>query len=163
MKRIKLYLVACGVMLYAVMAGAQNIKDLMLFSQNEYYGTARSIGMGNAMTAIGGDLGSIGINPAGSAVANHAQITITPGITISSVSSRYSPSGESAFGPAATTNSNRVNMPNFGTTLRFDTGNSSGLKSFTLGFVANMTNQYEFSSSASGVNSRSSMLAGIHI
>jgi hypothetical protein len=44
--------------------------DGLTFSQNNYYGTARSIGMGNAMTAVGGDLGSIGINPAGSAVYN---------------------------------------------------------------------------------------------
>ena len=50
--------------LAAVAAGAQTMYDGLTFSQNNYYGTARSIGMGNAMTAVGGDLGSIGINPA---------------------------------------------------------------------------------------------------
>ena len=53
----------------AFFAGAQDTYDAILFSQNHYYGTARSMALGNAMTALGGDLGSIGINPAGSAVA----------------------------------------------------------------------------------------------
>ncbi|MFR8803614.1 MAG: hypothetical protein ACLVGR_03915 [Anaerovoracaceae bacterium] len=63
--------------LTAVAAGAQTMYDGLTFSQNNYYGTARSIGMGNAMTAVGGDLGSIGINPAGSVrilpVHDHAE------------------------------------------------------------------------------------------
>ena len=41
--------------LTAVAAGAQTMYDGLTFSQNNYYGTARSIGMGNAMTAVGGD------------------------------------------------------------------------------------------------------------
>lgn len=158
MKTIKLYLVV-GSLLITVIAGAQNIYDAMLFSGNEYSGTARSMGMGNAMTAVGGDLGSIGINPAGSAVANYNQLTLSPGLTVSSVTSRYSPMGEFNYGPASKTNSSKLNMPNFGVSLRFDTGNNYGLKSFTLAFVGNMTNQYEFSSSASGINAKSSMLA----
>lgn len=48
--------------LTAVAVRAQTMYDGLTFSQNNYYGTARSIGMGNAMTAVGGDLGSIGIN-----------------------------------------------------------------------------------------------------
>ena len=76
--------------LTAVAAGAQTMYDGLTFSQNNYYGTARSIGMGNAMTAVGGDLGSIGINPAGSAVAGYSQFTITPNLTLSSMNSSYS-------------------------------------------------------------------------
>ena len=53
----------------AVGAGAQNFYDAITFSQNQYFGTARSVAMGNAMTAVGGDLGSVGINPAGSATS----------------------------------------------------------------------------------------------
>ena len=54
-------------------AGAQTMYDALTFSRNDYYGTAKSIAMGNAMTAVGGDLGSIGINPAGSAVYSYSQ------------------------------------------------------------------------------------------
>ena len=52
----------------SVNAAAQNVQDALRFSENNYYGTARSISMGNAFTALGGDLGSINLNPAGSAV-----------------------------------------------------------------------------------------------
>ncbi len=76
--------------LTAIAAGAQTMYDGLNYSQNNYYGTARSIGMGNAMTAVGGDLGSIGINPAGSAVAGYSQFTITPNLTLSSMNSSYS-------------------------------------------------------------------------
>ena len=69
--------------LAAVSAKAQTIYDALRFSERDYEGTARSVAMGNAFTALGGDLGSIGINPAGSAVAKHSQFTITPALTIS--------------------------------------------------------------------------------
>ena len=69
----------------ALTAGAQSVGDAYLYSQNQYSGTARSVGMGNAMTAVGGDLGSIVFNPAGSAVAGYSQFSITPDVTISSI------------------------------------------------------------------------------
>ena len=68
----------------AVTAQAQSVYDALLFSERNYEGTARSVAMGNAFTALGGDLGSIGINPAGSAVAKYSQISITPSLTIAS-------------------------------------------------------------------------------
>ena len=68
--------------LTAFYAGAQTVYDGLTFSKNEYFGTARSIALGNAMTAVGGDLGSISLNPAGSAVAGYSQFTITPGLSI---------------------------------------------------------------------------------
>ena len=58
--------------LAAVAAGAQTLSEALNYSGNNYYGTARSIALGNAMTALGGDLGSVGINPAGSAVAPYS-------------------------------------------------------------------------------------------
>lgn len=61
--------------LASVAAGyAQTAYDALMFSENNYEGTARSVAMGNAFTALGGDLGAVTINPAGSAVANYSQI-----------------------------------------------------------------------------------------
>ena len=51
----------------AFSATAQTWQDALLFSENNYSGTARGVGMGNALTAIGGDTGSLVFNPAGSA------------------------------------------------------------------------------------------------
>ena len=63
MKRI---LAAAFLSVMALQAGAQGWTDALNFSENDYLGTARSVGMGNAMTAVGGDLGSLTFNPAGS-------------------------------------------------------------------------------------------------
>ena len=64
-------------------AHAQTAYDALRYSENNYEGTARSVAMGNAFTALGGDLGAVTINPAGSAVAKYSQITLTPGLTFS--------------------------------------------------------------------------------
>jgi hypothetical protein len=56
---------------------AQTAYDAFLFSETNYEGTARTVAMGNAFTALGGDLGSISLNPAGSAVAKYSQVSIT--------------------------------------------------------------------------------------
>ena len=53
---------------YSVCATAQNMYDAINISRNDYFGTARTVALGNAVTALGGDLGTISINPAGSAV-----------------------------------------------------------------------------------------------
>ena len=63
MKRI---LAAVFLSAMALQAGAQDWRDALNISENDYLGTARSVGMGNAMTAVGGDLGSLTFNPAGS-------------------------------------------------------------------------------------------------
>ena len=109
--------------LTAVAAGAQTMYDGLTFSQNNYYGTARSIGMGNAMTAVGGDLGSIGINPAGSAVAGYSQFTITPNLTLSSMNSSYSAypvGGVDKFVNEQGKNLTRFSLPNFGATFNWN-------------------------------------------
>ena len=51
----------------ALQAGAQSWTDALNFSDNDYLGTARSVGMGNAMTAVGGELGSLTFNQIGRA------------------------------------------------------------------------------------------------
>ena len=44
---------------------AQTIYDALRYSESNYEGTARTLAMGNAFTALGGDLGAVTINPAG--------------------------------------------------------------------------------------------------
>ncbi len=129
---------------------AQTVYDALTFSQNDYYGTARSMAMGNAMTAVGSDIGSIIINPAGSAVAPYAQVTITPGLSISSVSA-----GLSDGNGMDKTIKKRFTMPNYGITLNFDAGKSSVLKNLTFGFVANVSDDYNRKMTSGGLTSTS--------
>lgn len=145
--------------LTAVAAGAQTMYDGLTFSQNNYYGTARSIGMGNAMTAVGGDLGSIGINPAGSAVAGYSQFTITPNLTISSMNASYSAypvGGADRFTNEQNKRLTRFSMPNIGLTFNWKTGNGSGLKAITYGLVVNGTNNFTGKMLAGGRNDKTS-------
>jgi hypothetical protein len=111
------------------------------------------------LTAVGGDLGSIGINPAGSAVAGYGQFAITPGLTISSVSSAYSPEGENAYGVPNKMSATRMNLPNVGFTMNYRTGRRSGVKSLTFGILSTQTNNYNFASDGFGSNSQTSKLA----
>ena len=152
--------------LTAIAAGAQTMYDGLTFSQNNYYGTARSIGMGNAMTAVGGDLGSIGINPAGSAVAGYSQFTITPNLTISSMNASYSAypiNGSDKFTNEQSRTLTRFSMPNFGATLNWNTGNRSGLKSITYGIVVNGTNNFTGKMLAGGVNDKTSYIGSMAV
>ena len=150
----------------AVAAGAQTMYDGLTFSQNNYYGTARSIGMGNAMTAVGGDLGSIGINPAGSAVAGYSQFTITPNLTMSSMNASYSAypvGGSDKFINEQSKNLTRFSMPNIGATFNWKTGSRSGLRSITYGFIVNGTNNFTGQMMAGGSNNRTSYLSAMAI
>lgn len=132
---------------------AQGLYEGLIFSQNTYYGTARSMALGNAMTAVGGDLGSIVINPAGSAVCSYSQFTISPSLTISSSKAGYAAiSGTDPYGNEGTSRYTRFNMPNIGLNLRYDTGQKYGLKSMSFGIVANGTNNYTSRIIAGGVN-----------
>ena len=132
-------------------AEAQTMYDALRFSENNYEGTARTMAMGNAFTALGGDLGSISINPAGSAVARYSQITITPGVAVSvNTSGGTSPD---YFQSKYRTPMGRFSMPNIGFTINFDTYRTSGIKNWTLGFVVNRTNTYNDNMYVRGLNS----------
>ena len=151
----------------AAAAGAQTLSEALSYTGNDYYGTARSIALGGAMTALGGDLGSIGINPAGSAVAPYSQFTISPGITLLSNTSGYSP--YYMYNEAVGTyqwdydnyvdyRTNKFNIPNFGFTLNLDTYGDGALKGLTLGFISNATAHFMNDFVGSGVNEMTSLL-----
>ena len=158
---MKKIILSAGLLLAAAtFAGAQNMYDAITFSRNNYFGTARSMALGNAVTALGGDLGTIGINPAGSAVAPYSQFVITPGLTISSVTSSYSVVGEELMGGQNTGKYNepRMNIPNIGLAFNVDMGRRSGLKSITFGIVNNQTNNYNFYTEGFATNDKTSIM-----
>ena len=135
---------------------AQTAYDAWMFSENNYEGTARSVAMGNAFTALGGDLGAVSINPAGSAVAGYSQIAFTPALDISRTVAKgvpYTGSSDPYFQREIRSNMTKARIPNTGMTFHFDTGRTSGLKSMTIGFVANMTNSWNEDLYTSGTNS----------
>ena len=148
----------------SMMSHAQVAYDAWLFSENNYEGTARSVAMGNAFTALGGDLGAVSINPAGSAVAGYSQFTITPSLTFST-NTAYgitdNGSSTSYFQNKMKSSMTRFGMPNVGFTFNFDTGRNSGLKGITAGFIVNSSNSWCEDTYAKGTNSQTSFLAAM--
>ena len=146
----------------ALSAGAQNMWDAYNYSQTNYLGTARSVGMGNAMTAVGGDLGSLTFNPAGSAVAGYSQITLSPGISIASVNAMgLTLDGDKSpycFGDENVNSKTKMIFPNFGFMFNFDTHRTRGVKSWSFGIAGNATNNYNSELYASGENMHSSYM-----
>nr|HPG99937.1 hypothetical protein [Tenuifilaceae bacterium] len=57
---------------------SQTIEDGIRFSQTLNGGTARSISLGGAIGALGGDFTSLSINPAGLGVYKSGELTVTP-------------------------------------------------------------------------------------
>ena len=152
-------------LLAGITAGAQEWQDAYLFSQNSYGGTARSIGLGNAMTALGGDPGSLTFNPAGSAVSSYSQFEFTNGLSISSAYSvgtiadgDIDPIG---FGDGTNATRVRYKVPNVGYIVNVPTGRRHGLKSTAFGFVMNSTNDYTHRLNAAGVNQNNSFAASL--
>jgi hypothetical protein len=58
---------------------AQLASDALRYSSFQYGGTARSMGVGNAMSVLGGDFGTISINPAGLATYRSSDFTLSMG------------------------------------------------------------------------------------
>ncbi|MBO7275651.1 MAG: hypothetical protein J6V15_04685, partial [Clostridia bacterium] len=129
--------------LVAVSGYAQSAYSALLLSENDYEGTARTAAMGNAFTALGGDLGAVSINPAASAVNNYSQFSITPGISIlTSSATGVFPLDDGDlpyFQRTMRSTRTKFNFPNVGVSLNFSTGRKSGIKSISAAFIVNKT------------------------
>ncbi len=64
-------------------------EDALKFNSYGNFGSARSQGMGGAFTALGGDLSSSYINPAGLGFYNKSEFTLSPIFTTTNTSSNY--------------------------------------------------------------------------
>ena len=62
--KTKILTLACA-LLTGAGAAAQTIYDAATIAQKDLNGTARFVGMGGAMGALGGDISTMGTNPAG--------------------------------------------------------------------------------------------------
>ena len=75
------------------MSHAQNEVDAFDFTGLDYGGTARFIGMGSSMGALGGDLSVLTTNPAGLGLFRKGEFTLSPTFVASNSSSLYRGNG----------------------------------------------------------------------
>ena len=105
-----------------------------LFSRSSVGGTASSAGAGGAFSSVGGDLGSLSLNPAGLGLYKTSDISITPGLKISSDRSTYDGNTMNAVQPG-------INIAQAGAVLTKKLAKGP-IKSYTLG--VNYTTQSFF-------------------
>ena len=148
--------------LIAVCGHSQTAYDALMLSENDYEGTARTAAMGNAFTALGGDLGAVTINPASGAVSRYSQITVTPGLSfIASTASGVSPyqNGDLPyFEKKMKSSQTRFDLPNIGVSMNIDRGMKYGIKNLSFGFIVNKTASYDQTVYANGTNNTTSFL-----
>ena len=132
----------------------QYYNNALLFSSQFYDGTARSVAMGNAMSALGGDLGALSYNPAASGVYRYTEITLTPSV--------YSSIANSSFlNNTMQSDKSRLSLSNVGWVGSFETGRTRGLLNFNFAITANQSNNFAWRSSGSGIQNSSSYLGSI--
>ena len=74
---MKRYILIIAGILFLFSAGeAQNEVDALRFSQHYPVGTARSVGLGGAVGALGGDFTSLSVNPAGIGLYRQSEINL---------------------------------------------------------------------------------------
>ena len=143
-----------AVMVFAAGMYAQNAYDALRYSGQFAEGTARSAAMGNAMVAVGGDMGGLTINPAASAVYRYSEFMFTPTVTVAGMESEY-------LGLSASANKTRAGVANFGYVGSFSTYKSSGLVSWSIGLLLNKQNNFTGARKVYGQTDASSWLASL--
>lgn len=128
---------------------AQDITDAVRYSMDEIQGTARFRAMGGAFGALGGDLSSININPAGSAIFNNSSASLSLGLNNNDNNVSY------INGLNSSSNSN-LDLNQLGATFVFrNTNVNSPWKKFTLSAAYDRAANFDDEWVASGTNTNS--------
>ena len=115
----------------------------ILFSQNDNNGSARYTAMSGAFGALGGDVSSININPAGIAVFNSSAFSGTFNSRTSDITSNY-------YNNKVFTQNQFLNLSHAGAVLVFDIAYKSDWKKFAIGFNYRITKDFADSFLAKG-------------
>ncbi|TYP97795.1 hypothetical protein BC792_102217 [Sphingobacterium allocomposti] len=118
----------------ATAAHAQTANEAFIFSQENNGGTARLKALGNAKTALGGDIGSITGNPAGLGFFAQSDISITAGYNNAANRGSY-------FGSETSRNQGRFGIDHAGAVFHFPkNAGFSGWQNFNVGLSYENTN-----------------------
>jgi hypothetical protein len=148
MKKLSLIIAA---FLVATAVFAQTADDALRYSQIFYGGSARSLSMGGAFTALGGDLSTTCLNPAGTGVFRASEFSITPQLFYINTSSLWNSSGNKDF-------SYVFNLGQIGIVSNvYSSGKETGLVGLNVAYSYNRTNNFNENITIDGVSTNSSM------
>lgn len=106
---------------------AQTIYDAMKIQTNDLSGTARFVGMGGAMGALGGDISTIATNPAGIGLYRSSDASITFGYSNLNTKSTFD-------GFSVKNDKNRFDVSNVGFVVSTKMGDYTPLRFINVGF-----------------------------
>jgi hypothetical protein len=135
-------------------SNSQNVDDALRYSQVFYNGSARFMGMGGAFSALGGDLSSISLNPAGTGVFRSPEISFSlPQMYYNNNSATWNGSSRSNF-------SNPWKMGQIGIVINLlpASGSGTGLVNLNLAYSFNRTNNYSENVTIQGISNNSSIM-----
>ena len=148
---MKRFLTITLAFLFCATLFGQGSDDACLFSQTFYQGTAKALGMGNAMGAVGGDMTAVSINPAGMGIYRSNEITATLNLLDNYHSSNY-------YGTQNGANKMRLSIPNLGWVSTKQRSNYRPLRFTQFGIGLTRLNDYNQHTYAKGINPTSSKI-----
>lgn len=126
MKKI-ITLAAWGLLAAAVPVSAQTVYDAAKIANKDLNGTARFVGMGGAMGALGGDISTIGTNPAGIGIYRSNDAMMSFSFSSYGTESNY-------MGSKINSDKTRASFDNAGFVLSSKIGNATALRYVNFGF-----------------------------
>ena len=149
----KVLTIASALVLSTGAAFSQGLTDAYRYAQTgDLSGTARSMSMGGAFGALGGDISVINTNPAGLAVYRSSEVVAT--LDVSGVSAKTDWQGTSE-----SKNKTKFNFDNFAYVGYFPTGKDAGVVSWNVGISYNRLKNYSRSYRMSMTGSTGSSMA----
>jgi hypothetical protein len=144
-----IFLLFTGLSLSSVQS--QDIKDALRYAQDDLNGTARFRAMSGAFGALGGDLSSLNVNPAGSAVFANNQMTLT-------LSSFNTKNKSNYFGTKTSEKDNSFDLNQAGAVFVFKNHHrNSDWKKFSVAVNYENTNNFNNSVFSAGTNPTNSI------
>jgi len=153
MKKIGLYISALLLLSSGVLF-AQGEMDAFRLSQTDLNGTARTLSMGGAFGALGGDMSAMSHNPAGIGIYRSSEIQTTISVNSSNVESNWTTkfNNVQVFEPGM---ANRIltkaGFDNLSYVGYFPTANDRGVKSWNFGIAYNKVKDFNRSYRAIGI------------
>ena len=141
--KTRILICACA-LLAGVEVGAQSIYDAATIAQKDLNGTARFVGMGGAMSALGGDISTIGTNPAGIGIYRSNDAMLSFGYSAVGTESEYD-------GFRSEADKNRWSFDNMGAVISTKIGNVTPLRYVNFGFNYHKTKSFYRNMSMEGL------------
>lgn len=148
MKKI-LFLLISGLTISA--SYSQEVSDAVRYAQDNLIGTARFRAMSGAFGAVGGDLSSLSVNPAGSAIFSNNQVGVT-------LSNQDIKNNSNYFGTPMSDKKNSFILNQAGAVFVFNDRNpNSNWKKIAIGATYENTNNFDNNTVSVGTNPTNSV------